>query len=139
MDRNTWAVQQRIFATSILAALAAPRNTTAHPEDVLLAARRVRKRERTSLENASSHSLVSFGNGYHCHVCEHSTPAGGVLDWLRNTICSGPPNSHPAMPVRVEHQTHQLSFHRGFFWCALCGQIAQHAAGKKSRATWVGQ
>ena len=134
MDRITWAVQQSIYATSILAAQAAPRNTTAHPEDVLFAARRVRKRERTSLENASSHSLVSVGNGYHCHVCELSTPAGGALDWLRNTICSGPPNSHPAMPVRIEHQTHQLSFHGGVYWCALCGQIAQHAAGKKSRA-----
>ena len=134
MSRITWAVQQRIYATSILAAQAAPRNTTAHPEDVLLTARRVRKRERTSLENASSHSLLSVGNGYHCHVCERST--GGALDWLRNTICSGPPNSHPAMLVRVGHQTlhesHQLSFHRGVYWCALCGQIAQHAAGKKS-------
>ena len=143
MDRITWAVQQRIYATSILAAQAAPRNTTAHPEDVLLAARRVRKRERTSLENASSHSLVSVGKGYHCHVCELSTPARGALDWLRNTICSGPPNSHPAMPVRVGHQTlhesHQLSFHRGVYWCALCGQIAQHAAGKESRAIGVGQ
>ena len=65
MDRITWGVQQRIYATSILAAQAAPRNTTAHPEDVLLSARRVRKRERTSLENASSHSLISVGTGYH--------------------------------------------------------------------------
>ena len=105
MDRITWAVQQRIYATSILAAQAAPRYTTAHPEDVLLTARRVRKREGTSLENASSHSLVSVGKGYHCHVCELSTPARGALDWLRNTICSGPPDSHPAMPVRFEHQT----------------------------------
>ena len=78
------------------------------------------------------------GKGYHCHVCELSTPARGALDWLRNTICSGPPNSRPDMPVRVGHQTlHeslQLSFHRGVYWCASCGQIAQHAAGKKSRA-----
>ena len=43
MNRITWAVQQRKYATSILAAQAAPRNTTAHPEDVLLAARRVRE------------------------------------------------------------------------------------------------
>ena len=63
MDQITWAAQQRIYATSIFAAQAAPRNTTAHPEEVLLAAQRVRKRERTSLENASSHSLVSVGKG----------------------------------------------------------------------------
>ena len=138
MDRITWAVQQRIYATSILAAQASPHSTAAHPEDVLLEARRVRKRERTSLESASSHSLVSVGRGYHCHVCELSTPARGALDWLRNTICSGPPNSRPDKPIRVGHQTlhesHQLSFHRGVFWCAICGQIAQLAAGKKSRA-----
>ena len=132
IDRITWAVQQRIYATSILAAQASPHNTTAHP------ARRVRKRERTSLENASSHSLVFVGRGYHFHVCELSTPARGALGWLRNTICSGPPNSRPDMPFRVGHQTlhesHQLSFHRGVFWCAICGHIGQHAAGKKSRA-----
>ena len=61
MDQITWAVQQRIFATCILAA--APRSVCAHPDDVLLAARRIRKRERTILENASTHSLV-----HHCHV-----------------------------------------------------------------------
>ena len=83
----------------------------------LLAARRIRKRERTSLENASSHSLVSVARGPRCHVCELSTPARGALDWLRDTICSGPPNSRPDMPIRVGHQTlhesHQVSFHRG--------------------------
>ena len=34
----------------------------------MLAARRVRKRERTSLEIASSHSLASVARGPHCHV-----------------------------------------------------------------------
>ena len=87
MDQITWAVQQRMYATSILAAQAAPRSASAHLEDVLLAARRVRKRERTILESASSHSLVPVGKGYHCHVCENSTTARGALDWLRNTIC----------------------------------------------------
>ena len=138
MDRITWAVQQRMYATSILAAQAAPRSVSAHPEDVLLAARRIRKRERTILENASTHSLVPVGKGYHCHVCENSTPARGALDWLRNTICSGPPSSRPSDPVRVGHQmlheSHRLRFHRGVCWCTSCGQIAQHAAGKKSRA-----
>ena len=128
----TWAVQQRMYATSILVAQAAPRNTTAHPEDVLLAARRVRKRERTNLEKASSHSLASVGKGYHCHVCELSTPARGALDWFVTPFAQDRP------PVRVGHQTlhesHQLSFHRGVFWCAISGQIAQHAAGKKSGA-----
>ena len=52
MDQITCAVQQRIYATSILAAQAAPRRVPAHPEDVLLAPRRIRKRERTFLENA---------------------------------------------------------------------------------------
>ena len=63
MDQVTWAVQQRIYATSILAAQAAPRSASAHPEGVLLAARRVRKRESTILEDASSHSLVPVGKG----------------------------------------------------------------------------
>ena len=36
MDQITWAVQQRIYATSILAAQAAPRSASAHLEDVLL-------------------------------------------------------------------------------------------------------
>ena len=103
MDRITWAVQQRIYATSILAAQASSYNTIAHPEDVLFAARRVRKSERTSLENDSSHSLVSVGRGYHCHLCELSTPARRALDRQRNTICSGPPNSRPDMPSRVGH------------------------------------
>ena len=138
MDQITWAIQQRIYATNILAAQAAPRNVSAHPEDVLLAARRIRKRERTILENASTHSLVLVGKEYHCHVCENSTPAGGALDWLRNTICSAPPISHPSDPVRVGHQmlheSHRLRFYRGVYWCTTCGQIAQHAAGKKSRA-----
>ena len=61
MDQIAWAVQQRIYATSILAGQAAPRSVSAHPEDVLLAARRVRRRERTILENASTHSLVLVG------------------------------------------------------------------------------
>ena len=69
MDQITLAVQQRIFATSILAAQAAPRSVPAHAEDVLLAARRVRKRERTILGNASTHSLVLVGLGCHCHMC----------------------------------------------------------------------
>ena len=80
MDQITWAVQQRMYATSILAAQAAPRSASAYAEDVLLAARRVRKRERTILENASSHPLVPVGKGYHCHVCENCTPARGALD-----------------------------------------------------------
>ena len=63
MDQIVWAVQQRIYATSILAAQAAPRSVSAHPEDVLHA-----ERERTILENASSHSLVLVGKGYHCRV-----------------------------------------------------------------------
>ena len=71
-------------------------------------------------------------------TCEHSTPSRCVLDWLRNTICSGPPSTHPSDPVRVGHQmlheSHRLRFHRGVYWCTTCGQIAQHAAGKKSRA-----
>ena len=75
---------------------AAPRSATAHPEDVLLAARRVR-------------------------MC-----------------ANGPPSSHPSVPVRVGHQmlheSHRLRFHRGVYWCTTCRQIAQHAAGKKSRA-----
>ena len=137
MDRMTWAVQQRIYPTSILAAQAAPRNTTAHPEDVLLAARRVRKRERTSLENASSHSLVSFGTGYHCHVCELSTPARGASDWLRNTICSGPPNSHPAMPVRIEHQTHQVSFTEAYTGVPYVGKsLSMRQARHPERLGW---
>ena len=41
MDEITWAAQQRIYPTSILAAQAAPRSASAHPEDVLLAVRRV--------------------------------------------------------------------------------------------------
>ena len=32
------------------------------------------------------------------------------------------------------HESHRLRFHRGVYWCTSCGQIAQHAAGKKSRA-----
>ena len=120
MDQITWAVQQRIYATNILAGQAAPRSASAHPEDVLLAARRVRKSERTILENAYSHSLVPVGKGYHCHVCENSTRARGALDRLRNTICTGPPSSHPSVPVRVGHQ--------------MLVHLAQYAAGKKSRA-----
>ena len=104
MDQIAWAVQQHICATSIFAAQAAPRSVSAHPEDVLLAARRIPKRERTILENASTHSLVPVGKGYHCRVCENSTPARGALDWLRSTICSGPPSSHPSDPVRVNLQ-----------------------------------
>ena len=138
MDQIAWAAQQRIYATSILAAQAAPRSVSAHPEDVLLATRRIRKRERTILENASTHSLVPVGKGYRCRVCENSTPARGALDWLRSTMCSGPPSSHPSDPVRVGHQmlheSHRLRFHRGVYWCTSCGQLAQHAAGKKSRA-----
>ena len=110
---------------------------SAHPEDVLLAARRIRKRERTILENASTYSLVPVGKGY-CHVCENSTPARGALVWLRSTICIGPPSSHPSDPVRVghqmQHESHRLRFHRGVYWCTSRGQIAQHAAGKNSRA-----
>ena len=118
-----------------------PRSACAHPEGVLLAARRVRKRERAILENASSHSLVPVGKGYHCHACEHSTPARGAVDWLRNTICSGPPSSHPPVPVRVWHQmpheSHRLS--RGVCCCTTCGQIAQHAAGREVQSCRFGQ
>ena len=32
------------------------------------------------------------------------------------------------------HESYRLRFHRGVYWCTTCGQIAQHAAGKKSRA-----
>ena len=130
MDQITWVVQQRIKATSILAVLAAPRSVSARPEDVLAGTHHP--------GNASTHSLVPFGKGYHCHVCENSTPARGALDWLRNTICSGPPSTHPSVPVRVGHQmlheSHRLRFHKGVYWCTTCGQIARHAAGKKSRA-----
>ena len=140
MDQIAKAVQQRICATSILAGQACPRSVSAHLEDVLLAARRIWKRERTILENASTHSLVPVGKGYHCRVfvCENSTSARGALDWLRSTTCSGPPSSHPSDPVRVGHQmpheSRRLRFHRGIYWCTSCGQIAQHVAGKKSRA-----
>ena len=138
MDQIAWAVQQRIYATSILAAQAAPRSVSAHREDVLLAARRIRKRERTILENASTHSLVLVGKGYRGRVCENSTPARGALVWQRSTICSGPPSSHPSDPVRVGHQmpheSHRLRFHRGVLWCISCKQIAQHVAGKTSSA-----
>ena len=68
MDQIAWAVQQRIYATGILAAQSAPRSVSAHPEGVLLAARRIRKSESTILENASTHSLVPVGKGYHCRV-----------------------------------------------------------------------
>ena len=129
MDQITWADQQRIYATCILAAQAAPRSVSAHPEDVLLAARRIRKRELTILENASRTRWSLWANGI-IAMC--------ALDWLRNTICSGPPTSHPSDPVRVGHQmldeSRRLRYHRGVYWCTTCGQIAQHAAGKKSRA-----
>ena len=104
----------------------------------MLAARRIRKRERTILENASTLSLVPVSKGYHCRVCENSTPARDALVWQRSTICSGPPSSHPSDPVRVGHQmpheSHRLSFHRGVHWCTSCKQIAQHVAGKTSSA-----
>ena len=32
------------------------------------------------------------------------------------------------------HDMHRLKYHRGVYWCTTCGLIAQHAAGKKSRA-----
>ena len=74
---------------------------------------------------------------YRCHVCEHSAAGRGALDWLRNTICSGPPSSQPSDPVRVGHQwlhqSHRLRFHRGVYWCNTCGQVAQQAAEKRSR------
>ena len=134
MTGERWT--RSLGATSIPAAQAAPRNASAHPENILIAARRIRKRERTILENASSHSLVPVGKGYHCHVCEHSTPGRGALDWLRNTICSAPPSSHSSDPESVDHlhESHRLRFHRGVYWCTTCGQIAQRAAGRKSRA-----
>ena len=126
MDQIAWAVQQAHLCH--LAAQAAPRSVSALPEDVLLAARRIRKRECTILENASTHSLVPVGKGYHCRVCENSTPPRGALDWLRSTICSGSPSSHPADPVRVGrqmlHESHRLRFHRGVYWCTSCGQVA---------------
>ena len=104
----------------------------------ILTARRIRKRERTILENASTHSLVPVGKGHHCRVCENSTPARDASDWLRSTIRSRPPSSHPSDFVRVGHQmlhaSQRLRFHRGVYCCTTCGKIAQYAAGKKSRA-----
>ena len=80
----------------------------------MFCSRHIPKRERTIL-------------GYHCRVCDNSTPARGALDWLRSTICSGPPSSHPSDLVRVGHQmlheSHRLRFHRGVYWCTSCGQL----------------
>ena len=71
-------------------------------------------------------------------VCENSTPARGALDWLHSTTCSGPPSSHPSDPVcvghQMQHESHRLRCHRGVHRGTSCGQIAQHVAGKKSRA-----
>ena len=63
MDQITSAVQQRFYASSILAAQAAPRNASAHPEDTLITARRIRKRERTNLENASTCANILLPQG----------------------------------------------------------------------------
>ena len=32
------------------------------------------------------------------------------------------------------HESRQLMFHRDVYWCRACGHVAQHAAGRKSRA-----
>ena len=142
MDQSAWAVQQRISATRKLAAQAAPRSVSAHPEDVFACS-------TTHPETCTHHPGKCFqaltGPGGQrvslpC-VCENSTPARGALDCLRSTICPGPRSSHPSDPVRVGHQmlheSHRLRFHRGVCWCTSCGRavgLVNECPGYQARA-----
>ena len=62
------------------------------------------------------------------------------VSWIgfQTPICSGPPSSQASDPVRVGHQwlhqSHRLKCHRDVCCCNTCGQVAQHAAEKKSGA-----
>ena len=127
-----------MYATSILAAQAAPRNISGHPEDFCLLHA---ESENVSAPSWSTHRRTRwFLSAKGIIVTRGNTIPQDVvlLYWLRNTICSGPPSSHPSDLVRVGHQilheSHRLRFHRGVYWCTTRGQVAQRAAGKKSRA-----
>ena len=126
----TWAVQQRIYATSM------PRSASAHPEDVLLPSPKTGTHHPGRTLHRTHWFLLAKGIIAMCAKTLHQRVVR--WDWLRNTICSGPPSSHPSVPVRVGHQmlheSHRLRFNTGVYWCTTRGQIAQHAAGKKSRA-----
>ena len=142
MDQIAWAVQAgHLCHQHTCCTGCTTRSASAHPEDSLLAAH-IRKRERTILKNACLLALTGPCRQRVSLPCENSTPARGALDWLRNTTCSGPPSSHPSVPVRVGHQmlheSHRFRFHRGVYWCTTCGQLAQHA-GKKSKSYRVGR
>ena len=98
--------------------------------EVYLLTLRIRERERTILENASTHSLVLVGKGYIIDTCAN-IPHHPVVRWIGSATPFA--QDRPALipPIPCASGTR---FHRGVYWCTICGQIAQHAAGKKSRA-----
>ena len=61
-----------------------------------------------------------------------------VNDWVKMdqiTLAIQQPISDPvSVGHQMLHESHRLRFHRGVYWWTTYGQVAQHAAGKKSRA-----
>ena len=122
MDQIAWAVPQRIYATRTLAAQAAPRSVSAHLGDVLLAARRIRKRERTILENASTHSLVPVDRGV--IAVGVRTLHQSVVRWIgsQHHLLRTAQLSSIRSCARWASDATRIA-HRSVYWS--CGQIAQ--------------